>query len=211
MAGTEKQHVADDYAERLSIGTMESHAAVTELVSKLLTTGTTDEVAAPLPTFEYCQFLNVSVCTPLAALASGQSVPVVAYNPIAWDRTEYFRLPVPIFNVEGNFFFSFFSCFFFFFSLSSLFVLFFFLLFLVTDISHFFILRIVVLASGQTVPSQVHSNGDNKNIFTLAFAVPVPAMSFVSFVVQPRRSSSSFVPAVPVSEVHISFRSYGIT
>jgi len=66
------------------------------LVAKLLTNGK----SASAPSFSYCQFLNVSVCPALQVLGSGQSVPVVVYNPIAWDRTEYFRLPVPIKGVE---------------------------------------------------------------------------------------------------------------
>jgi len=98
VAGTEKQHVADDYAERLSIGTVAAVDAMSELVTDLLTAGLPNP-ATP-PSFQYCEFLNVSLCSPLQAVSGGMSVPVVVYNPLGWNRTENYRLPVPISNVE---------------------------------------------------------------------------------------------------------------
>ncbi len=45
---------------------------------------------------------NNSICDPLKALASGRSVPIVAYNHLAWQRKHYFRLPVPTNDIQGN-------------------------------------------------------------------------------------------------------------
>eukprot|EP00897_Mesotaenium_endlicherianum_P007946 jgi/Mesen1/717/ME000109S_10930 len=42
-----------------------------------------------------CGLLNVSYCPPTERhLADGQAIVVVAYNPLAWPRTEYISLPV---------------------------------------------------------------------------------------------------------------------
>lgn len=106
VAGTERQHVADDYAKRLSIGTAACESLIADLVTQLIQrsrkeTHKTESVDLAVPAFAYCQHLNVSICDPLKAVATG-SVPVVAFNPLAWDRVEYFRLPVPTPNVEGT-------------------------------------------------------------------------------------------------------------
>lgn len=54
------------------------------------------------PSFSFCPLINESKCDALEALASGSSVPVVAYNALAWNRTHYFNLPVPTSSVQGN-------------------------------------------------------------------------------------------------------------
>jgi lysosomal alpha-mannosidase len=92
VAGTEKQHVADDYAERLSIGSDNAQEVVSEVVGKLLAR----QSSPSLPSFSYCPHLNMSVCPATAQLANNKAVPVVAYNPLAWTRTFNFRIPVPV-------------------------------------------------------------------------------------------------------------------
>ncbi len=118
VAGTERQHVADDYAKRLSIGTAACESLIADLVTKLiqrsqeearktntdksiLNINDGNDADLAVPGFAYCQHLNVSVCDPLKAVATG-SVPVVVFNPLSWERVEYFRLPVPTSNVEGT-------------------------------------------------------------------------------------------------------------
>ncbi|KAH9770255.1 alpha-mannosidase [Citrus sinensis] len=65
VSGTEKQHVADDYAKRLSIGYTE------------------------------CPLLNISYCPPSEVdLSSGKSLVVVVYNPLGWKREDIIRIPV---------------------------------------------------------------------------------------------------------------------
>ncbi|KAH9770254.1 alpha-mannosidase [Citrus sinensis] len=68
VSGTEKQHVADDYAKRLSIGYTEA---------------------------EKCPLLNISYCPPSEVdLSSGKSLVVVVYNPLGWKREDIIRIPV---------------------------------------------------------------------------------------------------------------------
>ncbi|GFS34385.1 glycosyl hydrolase family 38 protein [Actinidia rufa] len=65
VSGTEREHVAADYAKRLSIGYAE------------------------------CPLLNISYCPPSeAALSNGKSLVIVVYNPLGWKREEAIRVPV---------------------------------------------------------------------------------------------------------------------
>ncbi|KAL6011769.1 hypothetical protein ACLOJK_002234 [Asimina triloba] len=65
VTGTEKQHVANDYAKRLSIGYTE------------------------------CPLLNITYCPPSEAdLSQGKSLVVVIYNSLGWNREDIVRIPV---------------------------------------------------------------------------------------------------------------------
>ncbi|RWR73136.1 alpha-mannosidase-like protein isoform X1 [Cinnamomum micranthum f. kanehirae] len=65
VSGTEKQHVANDYAKRLSIGYVE------------------------------CPLLNISYCPPSELdLSHGKSLVIVVYNSLGWKREDIVRIPV---------------------------------------------------------------------------------------------------------------------
>ncbi|KAH6829428.1 Glycosyl hydrolase family 38 protein [Perilla frutescens var. hirtella] len=65
VTGTEKQHVANDYAKRLSIG------------------------------YEECPLLNISYCPATEVdLSVGKKLAVLVYNPLGWKRTAVVRIPV---------------------------------------------------------------------------------------------------------------------
>ncbi|KAF4397582.1 hypothetical protein G4B88_027322 [Cannabis sativa] len=65
VSGTERQHVAADYALRLSLG------------------------------YKECPLLNISYCPPSeAVLSDGKSLVVVVYNSLGWKRQEVIRIPV---------------------------------------------------------------------------------------------------------------------
>nr|GMC73704.1 probable alpha-mannosidase At5g13980 [Ipomoea batatas] len=71
VSGTEKQHVANDYAKRLSIGYTE------------------------------CPLLNISYCPPTEIdLSIGKELVIVVYNPLGWKRTDVVRIPVTSENVN---------------------------------------------------------------------------------------------------------------
>lgn len=57
--GTEKQHVADDYAKRLSIGQMECETLVADVAGAYVS----GKSGSPPPNFQTCGLLNVSVCS----------------------------------------------------------------------------------------------------------------------------------------------------
>ncbi|KAJ4838393.1 hypothetical protein Tsubulata_017421, partial [Turnera subulata] len=64
VSGTSKQHVADDYAKRLSIGYTE------------------------------CPLLNISYCPASEVdLSNGKSLVVVVYNSLGWKREDVIRIP----------------------------------------------------------------------------------------------------------------------
>jgi hypothetical protein len=95
VAGTERQHVAFDYAERLSIGETMSQEVVATTLAHLTSRD-------HLPKFTFCPLINESLCPAMDALSQGDSVPIVIYNPIGWRRYDFVKLPIPISSVEGT-------------------------------------------------------------------------------------------------------------
>ncbi|KYQ93883.1 alpha-mannosidase [Tieghemostelium lacteum] len=95
VSGTEQQHVADDYAERLSIGNTATLQTMNQLVGQLLQKGKT-----AAPEFTFCPLLNESICPSTNPLSSGSSVPVVIYNSLSWTRYEQVKIPIPLVNVQ---------------------------------------------------------------------------------------------------------------
>lgn len=57
-SGTEKQHVADDYAKRLSIGQMECAALVADIAGAYIS----EKSSSAPPNFQSCEYLNISIC-----------------------------------------------------------------------------------------------------------------------------------------------------
>ncbi|KAJ8001680.1 hypothetical protein DPEC_G00171970 [Dallia pectoralis] len=82
VSGTEKQHVANDYARRLADGWARCQVLVSNTLAAL-----SGSVAPRV----YCEHLNVSVC-PLTESSSQFSVNV--YNPLARPVSWWLRIPV---------------------------------------------------------------------------------------------------------------------
>eukprot|EP01102_Stenamoeba_stenopodia_P015593 TRINITY_DN5339_c0_g2_i1.p1 TRINITY_DN5339_c0_g2~~TRINITY_DN5339_c0_g2_i1.p1 ORF type:complete len:739 (+),score=160.21 TRINITY_DN5339_c0_g2_i1:334-2550(+) len=92
VTGTEQQHVNDDYAKRLSMGTSSLEFSFSSMFGSLI--GQSGEfVSNEELTFAFCEYLNQSICPALNFLNSSELL-LPIYNPIAWDRSEYIRLPV---------------------------------------------------------------------------------------------------------------------
>ncbi|XP_071952735.1 lysosomal alpha-mannosidase-like [Antedon mediterranea] len=88
VSGTEKQHVADDYAKRLSAG----RARCQELIGTTMTSLVTGKTG--INEAQYCEFTNISIC---AITESSNKFIVTVYNPIARAVTDYANIPV-----DGN-------------------------------------------------------------------------------------------------------------
>lgn len=94
--GTEKQHVADDYAKRLAIGTSSCENVFSTILGHLI-------APSKPPTFSFCPLLNISICPSTTDdFSQGKTLAVVVYNPIAWKRLDYVRLVVPTASVQGD-------------------------------------------------------------------------------------------------------------
>ncbi|XP_004289082.1 PREDICTED: alpha-mannosidase-like isoform X2 [Fragaria vesca subsp. vesca] len=95
VSGTSKEHTTSDYAKRLSIGASEAEAVVSAALS-CLTAGESGEQCKDLAlTFSQCRLLNISYCPPTEEeIPEGNSLVIVAYNPLGWNRTEIVRIPV---------------------------------------------------------------------------------------------------------------------
>jgi len=88
IAGTETQHVAEDYALRLSIGQEHVSLVIDEVVSKLAKVNSGKSSG----NFVFCPLLNESICSYTENLTS--PIFVTVYNPIAWNREHFVRFPV---------------------------------------------------------------------------------------------------------------------
>ncbi|KAK8465738.1 hypothetical protein PHAVU_009G161600 [Phaseolus vulgaris] len=100
VSGTEKQHVADDYAKRLSIGYTEAEKVVAESLACLTEGGTKTGCKNPQIKFQQCPLLNISYC-PASEIdfSNGKNLVVVVYNPLGWKREDIIRIPVVNENV----------------------------------------------------------------------------------------------------------------
>ncbi|KAG8482418.1 hypothetical protein CXB51_024080 [Gossypium anomalum] len=95
VSGTERQHVAADYALRLSIGYKEAEKVVASSLAFLADSRSSTEQKNSVTSFEQCPLLNISFCPPSeAALSSGKSLVIVIYNSLGWKREETIRIPV---------------------------------------------------------------------------------------------------------------------
>ncbi|XVF59795.1 hypothetical protein PTKIN_Ptkin07bG0304500 [Pterospermum kingtungense] len=95
VSGTAKQHTTNDYSKRLAIGVTEAEAVVSSALSCLTENNSSDNCEDSALTFSQCQLVNISYCPPTEKdIPEGKSLVVVAYNPLAWNRTDIVRIPV---------------------------------------------------------------------------------------------------------------------
>ncbi|XP_065912001.1 lysosomal alpha-mannosidase-like [Dysidea avara] len=89
VSGTEKQHVAKNYAQRLHIGQVECEQLVQQSIGEMSRKSSS---VAPLK-LETCEYLNISVCSPTNS--SEFQFDVMVYNPLSrHDDHIVVRLPV---------------------------------------------------------------------------------------------------------------------
>jgi alpha-mannosidase len=95
VTGTEKQHVANDYAKRLSIGYKESEELVAASVACMVDASSKSGCENATTKIQQCPLLNISYCPPTEVdLSSGKKLVVVAYNSLGWKRVDLVRIPV---------------------------------------------------------------------------------------------------------------------
>ncbi|KZV46217.1 lysosomal alpha-mannosidase-like [Dorcoceras hygrometricum] len=107
VTGTEQQHVANDYAKRLSIGYKESEEVVATALG-CMTQASTSECKSLATKFMQanapelsCPLMNISYCPATEVdLSRGKKLAVLVYNPLGWKRTEIVRIPVVNENVN---------------------------------------------------------------------------------------------------------------
>ncbi|CAI0555724.1 unnamed protein product [Linum tenue] len=101
VSGTQRQHVAADYALRISIGYKEAEKLVASSLGFLTESRSSTRQGSISTELEQCPLLNISYCPPTESISSDeQSLVVVAYNPLGWKREEVIRIPVSSENVE---------------------------------------------------------------------------------------------------------------
>ncbi|KAK1310707.1 hypothetical protein QJS10_CPA08g00415 [Acorus calamus] len=95
VSGTEKQHVANDYAKRLSIGYKEAELLFGTSLACLTESNSKSGCFNPSTKFDQCPLLNISYCPPSEVnLSQGKSLVVVVYNSLGWKREDVIQIPV---------------------------------------------------------------------------------------------------------------------
>ncbi|XP_037436892.1 alpha-mannosidase At3g26720-like [Triticum dicoccoides] len=95
VTGTEKQHVANDYAKRLSIGYKKAEELVSTSLGCLSESGSNSRCSSPTTKFGQCPLLNITYCPPSEMnLSQGKSLVVLVYNSLGWKREDVLRIPV---------------------------------------------------------------------------------------------------------------------
>jgi lysosomal alpha-mannosidase len=84
VTGTERQHVADDYAKQLHKGIVECQEAVADGINQLSNSSTPVD-------YKFCNLLNISQCE---HTENNREVAVVIWNPLGRTANHYIRLPV---------------------------------------------------------------------------------------------------------------------
>ncbi|VAI39198.1 unnamed protein product [Triticum turgidum subsp. durum] len=95
VTGTEKQHVANDYAKRLSIGYKKAEELVSTSLGCLSESDSNSRCSSPTTKFGQCPLLNITYCPPSEMnLSQGKSLVVLVYNSLGWKREDVLRIPV---------------------------------------------------------------------------------------------------------------------
>ncbi|KAJ7971782.1 Alpha-mannosidase [Quillaja saponaria] len=95
VSGTQRQHVAADYAKRLSMGYVEAEKVVASSLAFLVEQRLNSSNRNQVTDFQQCPLLNISYCPPSeVSLSDGKSLVVLIYNPLGWKREEVIRIPV---------------------------------------------------------------------------------------------------------------------
>ncbi|CAM0872753.1 unnamed protein product [Alopecurus aequalis] len=95
VTGTEKQHVANDYAKRLSIGYKKAEELVSTSLACLSESGSKSHCSSLTTSFGQCPLLNITYCPPSEMnFSQGKSLVVLVYNSLGWKREDILRIPV---------------------------------------------------------------------------------------------------------------------
>ncbi|KAE8723377.1 Alpha-mannosidase [Hibiscus syriacus] len=95
VTGTEKQHVAYDYAKRLSIGYKEAESVVASSLACLTDSKSSMGCGDSTTNFQQCPLLNITYCPASETdLSHGKNLIVVIYNSLGWKREDVVRFPV---------------------------------------------------------------------------------------------------------------------
>ncbi|CAI9763102.1 unnamed protein product [Fraxinus pennsylvanica] len=95
VTGTEKQHVANDYAKRLSMGYVEAEKVASSSLACLVDSTSCTRGRNARTEFQQCPLLNISYCPPSEIeFSHGGNLIVVVYNALGWKREDVIRIPV---------------------------------------------------------------------------------------------------------------------
>nr|CUU98976.1 hypothetical transcript [Hymenolepis microstoma] len=91
VTGTDKQHVSNDYRQRLTDAMKGCSQLVSAVADTLLERSYTSQGGG----FSACENLNVSVCPPLTSKSLHPNTLIAVYNPLGWNDVQpWLRVPL---------------------------------------------------------------------------------------------------------------------
>eukprot|EP01025_Chloroclados_australasicus_P041471 TRINITY_DN4390_c0_g6_i1.p1 TRINITY_DN4390_c0_g6~~TRINITY_DN4390_c0_g6_i1.p1 ORF type:complete len:1134 (-),score=134.28 TRINITY_DN4390_c0_g6_i1:1148-4105(-) len=95
VTGTAKQAVSDDYALRMTEGIQQAQQVVNVALHDLIYNQSQPKISEDVQLTQ-CEYLNVSICSASVRLSQTdqKGFSAVVYNPLAWSREEWVRIPV---------------------------------------------------------------------------------------------------------------------
>lgn len=90
VSGTEKQHVAFDYEQRLDSGVKRCENVINLSLSKLISKETVDY------NFDLCSLHNISYCSVSDKMPYNKSLNILVYNPLLQASSHWIHIPVEI-------------------------------------------------------------------------------------------------------------------
>ena len=93
VSGTERQHVANDYAKRLSIGTDKCESILKSSFSTLVNKNSNKNYGNNTVGIVYCSLLNITECLPIEG---AHYFSVIIYNPLGQPVNTWLRIPVTL-------------------------------------------------------------------------------------------------------------------
>ena len=96
VAGTAKQHVAFDYAQRLHLAQAQAQDMMAQVLANFTLDPSAPAGASLPPAFSFCELANISVCLASTSAANDGATPfqVTLYNSAARAREEMVTMPI---------------------------------------------------------------------------------------------------------------------
>ncbi|KAL5097368.1 hypothetical protein RYX36_001695 [Vicia faba] len=93
VSGTERQHVAADYANALQFLNLEAEGLVTSALALLVNQRLSSHKINPVTSFQQVYSHHKICFSPFLNARSHHNIEIVVYNPLAWKREEVIRIP----------------------------------------------------------------------------------------------------------------------
>ncbi|KAK8957105.1 hypothetical protein KSP39_PZI000968 [Platanthera zijinensis] len=94
ISGTSLLHTTNDYAKRLAYGASQAEKFINHAIPCLTNPTGRCDFSLPSKTLSQCNLLNITYCPATEEISGGNSLVMLVYNSLGWNRTEYVKVPI---------------------------------------------------------------------------------------------------------------------